>query len=152
MNDSSDDVEILLVEDSEDDVELALRAFKLANLAKTIHVARDGAAALDFLFCQGEFANRKMHKSPKLVLLDYKLPKIDGPEVLRRMKTDERTRVIPVVMLTSSKEQKDVMESYQLGVNAYIVKPVNFEEFTEAIQKLGWFWLLLNQAPTIEGR
>ena len=152
MNDDTGNVEILLVEDNEDDIELTMRAFRLANLSNKIHVTRNGAEALEFMFCEGKYAHRSPENLPKIILLDYKLPKVDGPEVLRRLKSDPRTKVIPVVMLTSSKEQKDVIDSYQLGVNAYIVKPVNFEQFADAIQKIGWFWLLLNQAPKVDGR
>ena len=140
-------VEVLLVEDSPQDLELALRAFKKANLTNRIEVARDGTEALEFLFCEGAHASRRIEDGPKVVLLDLKLPKIDGMEVLRRMKSDPRTRKIPVVVLTSSKEQNDLVESYNLGVNSYIVKPVNFERFATAVQELGYYWLLLNQPP-----
>jgi CheY-like chemotaxis protein len=140
-------VEVLLVEDSPQDLELTLRAFKKANLTNRVEVARDGAEAIEFLFCEGAHAGRKIEDGPKVVLLDLKLPKIDGMEVLRRMKSDPRTSSIPVVVLTSSQEQKDVIESYDLGVNSYIVKPVNFERFATAVQELGYYWLLLNQPP-----
>lgn len=140
-------VEVLLIEDSPQDLELTLRAFKKAKLTNRIEVARDGAEAIEFLFCEGAHAGRKIEDGPKVVLLDLKLPKIDGMEVLRRMKSDPRTRSIPVVVLTSSKEQNDVVESYNLGVNSYIVKPVNFERFVTAVQELGYYWLLLNQPP-----
>jgi CheY-like chemotaxis protein len=140
-------VEILLVEDNPDDLELALRALRNANLANRIHVARDGVEALEFIFCEGPHAHRKIEEAPKVVLLDLKLPRIDGLEVLQRLKADPRTRAIPVVVLTSSNEQRDVVESYKLGVNSYIVKPVNFEGFSAAVEKLGMYWLLLNQAP-----
>ena len=143
-------VEILLVEDSAEDLELALRALRKANLANHIEVARDGAEALDFVFCEGAHAHRHIEDAPKLILLDLKLPKLDGLEVLQRIKGDPRTRHIPVVVLTSSKEQKDVVESYRLGVNSYIVKPVNFDGFTAAVQQLGMYWLLLNQPPVIK--
>ena len=143
-------VEVLLVEDSPQDLELALRAFKKANLTNRIEVARDGAEALEFLFCEGPHAGRRIEDGPKVVLLDLKLPKVDGMEVLRRMKSDPRTRSIPVVVLTSSKEQADVVESYNLGINSYIVKPVNFERFATAVQELGYYWLLLNQPPNGE--
>jgi CheY-like chemotaxis protein len=132
-------VEILLVEDTPEDLELALRALQKAKLSNHIQVARDGAEAIEFIFGEGAYAGRKI-----------KLPKIDGIEVLRRVKSDARTKSIPVVVLTSSKEQKDVVESYRLGVNSYIVKPVNFERFAEAVQDLGMYWLLLNQPPKIE--
>jgi two-component system response regulator len=140
-------VELLLVEDNPQDLELALRALRKANLVNDIHVARDGAEALDFIFCEGSCATRTFNGGPKLILLDLKLPKVDGLEVLKRVKTDPRTKTIPVVVLTSSREQRDVIESYQLGVNSYIVKPVNFESFVEAVRDLGMYWMLLNQSP-----
>jgi two-component system, response regulator len=141
--------EILLVEDNLQDLELTQRALRKANLANHIHVERDGAEALDFLFCEGAHAARKIEDGPKIILLDLKLPKIDGLQVLKRIKSDPRTRTIPVVVLTSSKEQNDVVESYHLGVNSYIVKPVNFERFAEAVHQLGMYWLLLNQPPRV---
>jgi two-component system, response regulator len=144
-------VEILIVEDSPQDLELALRALKKANLTNRIYVARDGAEALEFIFCEGKHTDRKIENGPKVILLDLKLPKVDGLEVLKRIKSDPRTNSIPVVVLTSSKEQSDVVESYKLGVNSYIVKPVNFEHFAEAVQKLGMYWLLLNQPHKMEG-
>lgn len=140
-------VEILLVEDSPHDLELTLRALRKANVTNRIEVARDGAEAIEFIFCEGAHAGRKIEDGPRVVLLDLKLPKIDGLEVLQRIKSDPRTRAIPVVVLTSSKEQSDVVESYKLGVNSYIVKPVNFERFAAAVQELGMYWLLLNQPP-----
>ena len=143
-------VEILVVEDTPQDLELALRALKKANLSNNIHVARDGAEAIDFIFGEGVHAGRSLDSPPKVVLLDLKLPKVDGLEVLKRIKSDPRTRSIPVVVLTSSKEQRDVVESYNLGANSYIVKPVTFERFTAAVQELGMYWLLLNQPPRIE--
>lgn len=143
-------LEILLVEDNPQDLELAMRALQKARLANRIHVARDGAEALEYIFCEGPHAARKIAQTPKLVMLDLKLPKIDGLEVLRRIKGDPRTKSIPVVVLTSSKEQNDVLESYQLGVNSYIVKPVNFERFTEAVANIGLYWLLLNQQPKLD--
>lgn len=144
-------VEILIVEDNPQDLDLALRALRKANLTNRVHVARDGAEALQFILCEGPHAERKMENGPKVILLDLKLPKIDGLEVLQRIKADSRTKSIPVVVLTSSKEQSDVVDSYNLGVNSYIVKPVNFEQFSEAVQKLGMYWLLLNQPPQLEG-
>ena len=140
-------VEILLVEDNPGDLELALRALRKANLTNRIEVARDGAEAVAFIFCEGEHAGRRIEDAPKVVLLDLKLPKIDGLEVLRRIKSDPRTKNISVVVLTSSKEQRDIVESYQLGVNSYIVKPVNFEAFTAVVHDLGLYWLLVNQPP-----
>ena len=144
-------VEILIVEDTDQDLELALRALRKAKLSNHIHVARDGQEALDFLFCEGPHSTRKIENEPKVILLDLKLPKVDGLEVLQRIKGDPRTKSIPVVVLTSSKEQNDVVESYHLGVNSYIVKPVNFEQFSEAVQKLGMYWLLINHPPQLEG-
>lgn len=143
-------VELLLVEDNEEDLELTLRALRNANLGNHIHVANDGVEALEFIFCEGEHVARKVTDGPKVIFLDLKLPKIDGLEVLQRIKADPRTKGIPVVMLTSSKEQIDVIKSYDLGVNSYIVKPVNFEGFAEAVRNLGFYWLLLNQPPKIE--
>jgi two-component system response regulator len=146
MNESTA-VELLLVEDNPEDLELALRALRKANLANHIQIARDGAEALEFIFCEGAHAARQITDGPKLILLDLKLPKVDGLEVLKRIKGDARTRMIPIVVLTSSKEQSDVVESYKLGVNSYIVKPVNFERFAEAVSGVGLYWLLLNQPP-----
>jgi two-component system, response regulator len=143
-------VELLLVEDNPDDLRMTLRALKKANLANHIHIARDGAEALQFIFCQGEYSGRKIEDAPKVILLDLSLPKVDGKEVLERIKSDPRTKMIPVVVLTSSKEQSDVVQSYHLGVNSYIVKPVNFERFAVAVQDLGMYWLLHNQPPKIQ--
>jgi len=143
-------VEILLVEDNPQDLGLTLRALQKSNLANHIHVARDGEEALHFIFCEGDYAWRKIEHAPKVILLDLKLPKVDGKEVLERIKGDPRTKMIPVVVLTSSKEQSDVVESYKLGVNSYIVKPVNFERFAAAVQELGMYWLLHNQPPKQE--
>ncbi len=140
------EIEILLVEDSPDDLDMTLRALRKVNLANRIQVARDGVEALDFIFAEGPHVGRRIENGPKVILLDLKLPKIDGMEVLKRVKTDPRTKTIPVVVLTSSKEQKDVVESYHLGVNSYIVKPVNFERFAAAVSELGMYWLLLNHA------
>jgi len=150
MNDTNA-VEILLVEDSPEDLELALRALRKSKLTNRIQVARDGAEALEFIFAEGQHAGRRVEHTPKVILLDLKLPKVDGLEVLRRVKADARTKSIPVVVLTSSKEQKDIVESYKLGVNSYIVKPVNFEGFAGAVQELGMYWLLLNQPSKIDG-
>ena len=140
-------IEILLVEDNPNDVELALHALKKNNLTNRINVVRDGAEALEFLFASGEYAGRDVNPTPKIILLDLKLPKVDGLEVLRRIKADQRTHLIPVVVLTSSREERDIVESYRLGVNSYITKPVDFEQFTEAVRQLGLYWLLLNQLP-----
>jgi CheY-like chemotaxis protein len=147
MSDTNNIIEILLVEDNPQDLKLTLRALKKANLANHIQVARDGEEALHFIFCEGPHAGRRIENTPKVVLLDLKLPKVDGKEVLERIKSDPCTKMIPVVVLTSSKEQKDLVESYKLGVNSYIVKPVNFERFAAAVQELGMYWLLLNQPP-----
>ena len=146
MNDINE-VEILLVEDNPNDEELMLRALKKHNLANRVHVARDGAEALEFIFATGAYTDRKVENSPKVILLDLKLPKVDGLEVLRSIKSDERTKMTPVVVLTSSKEDRDVVESYKLGVNSYIVKPVDFDKFLQAVSQLGLYWLLLNQPP-----
>jgi CheY-like chemotaxis protein len=144
-------VEILIVEDTSEDLDLTLRALRKAKITNHIQVARDGEEALEFIFCEGSFAERNIEDGPKVILLDLKLPKIDGLEVLQRIKSDPRTKSIPVVVLTSSREQNDVVESYNLGVNSYIVKPVNFEQFSEAVQKLGMYWLLINHPPSPEG-
>jgi two-component system response regulator len=143
-------VEILLVEDTPEDLELTLRALHKANLSNRIEVARDGAEAIEFIFGKNGNGDSNVANVPKVILLDLKLPKVDGIEVLRRIKGDPRTKAIPVVVLTSSREQKDVVESYRLGVNSYIVKPVNFERFAAAVQELGMYWLLLNQPPKMD--
>ena len=140
-------VEILLVEDNPNDVELTLHAFQKNNISTPVHVARDGAEALEFIFATGAYAGRKIENGPKVILLDLKLPLVDGLEVLREVKADPRTRLIPVVVLTSSREERDIVESYKLGVNSYIVKPVDFEQFTESVRQLGMYWVLLNQPP-----
>ena len=148
MNDMKE-VEILLVEDNPADVELTLRALKRNNIANKIIVVNDGEEALDFIFARGAFSDRKVENGPKVVILDLKLPKVDGLEVLRAMKSDPRARIIPVVVLTSSKEETDIVESYRLGVNSYLVKPVDFDKFVESVRILGFYWLLFNQAPKV---
>ncbi len=138
---------ILVVEDNPDDEELTVRALKSANVANSVVVARDGAEALDFLFATGAHAGRDVAALPAVVLLDLKLPKLDGIEVLQHIRSDERTKLLPVVILTSSKEQEDVVASYRLGTNSYVRKPVHFKEFSEAVRQLGLYWFLLNESP-----
>lgn len=145
---SSNAIGILLVEDDPNDMEMTLRALRKANLANHIQVARDGAEALDFIFSEGAHAGRKIEQVPRVVLLDLKLPKVDGFEVLKRIKGDSRTKAIPVVALTSSREHRDVVDCYNLGVNSYIVKPVSFDGFARAVQDVGAYWLLLNELPS----
>lgn len=140
---------ILLVEDSSSDEELTLRALRKSNVANRVVVTRDGAEALDYLFCQGSFAGRNPEEVPQVVLLDLNLPKIGGLEVLRRIREDERTKLLPVVILTSSNEDKDLLGGYRTGANSYVVKPVNFTQFAEAVRQLGMFWLVVNQAPPV---
>ncbi len=138
---------VLLVEDNPDDEILTLRALKKHNLANEIIVVRDGQEALDFLFAQGEFSKRDINQLPQLILLDLKLPKIDGLEVLEKLRANPVTKHVPVVVLTSSNEEKDLLKSYSLGVNSYVRKPVDFEQFLEAAKQLGLFWLVLNEVP-----
>ncbi len=140
-------VEILLVEDNPNDAELTLRSLRKNNVSNRIHVVRDGAEALEFIFGKGAYNGRSLKEGPKVILLDLKLPKVDGLEVLRQIKNDQQTRKVPVVILTSSKEERDIVEGYRLGVNSYIVKPVDFAQFTEAVRQLGLYWILLNQPP-----
>ncbi len=141
------EVEILIVEDNPNDAEMAIRALKRNNLTNKVLVVTDGEEALDFIFSRGKYIMRKKCVRPRMVLLDLKLPKIDGLEVLKEIKGNPETRIIPVIILTSSKQEKDLVESYNLGVNSYIVKPVEFEKFVDAVNELGMYWLLLNQQP-----
>jgi CheY-like chemotaxis protein len=141
------DVEILLVEDSPEDAELTLRSLRRNNLANRIHWARDGEEALDFLFCRGSFSPRSLQTPPRVVLLDLKLPKVDGLEVLRHLKEDPRTQPIPVVIVTSSREEEDVVRGYRFGANSYVQKPMDFDQFREAVRQLGLYWLVTNEPP-----
>ncbi len=144
---SHNEIEILLVEDDADDVELTLRALRKNHLVNRVHVVRDGEEALDFLFCRGLFNSRRFENPPRVVFLDLKLPKVNGLEVLRELKGDKRTRAIPVVVMTSSREQRDVIEGYHLGVNSYIQKPIDFEQFQSVVNNLGYYWLVVNESP-----
>jgi len=139
-------VDILLVEDNPNDAELTMRALRKGNLANHVSWVKDGAEALEFIFRNGAYAGRP-DQNPRLILLDLKLPKVDGIEVLKRLKADDRTRAIPVVMVTSSAEGRDIVESYKLGVNSYVVKPVEFEQFSETVAKAGFYWMLVNKTP-----
>ena len=141
------EVDILLVEDNMSDAEMTLRALQKNHLANKIVHLKDGAEALEFIFAEGNYADRKIENSPKVILLDLKMPKVDGIQVLQKIKSDERTKTIPVVVLTSSKEDPDIQECYHLGVNSYVVKPVQFEKFVKAISDLGLYWMILNQSP-----
>jgi len=145
------EVEILYVEDDAGDVELTLAALRRANMANAVHIARDGEEALDFLLCRGQYAGRTF-LAPKLVLLDLKLPRVDGLEVLRAIREDTRTELVPVVMLTSSKEQRDIIDSYKLRVNSFVQKPVDFEKFQQIVQQLGLYWLIVNQLARAESQ
>ena len=144
---ADEQVEILLVEDNAEDAEMTMRALRRHDLANQLHWVRDGAEALDYVFRTGPYAGREAARQPKLVLLDIKMPKVDGIEVLRRLKVDATTRAIPIVVMTSSNEERDVVESYRLGVNSYIVKPVQFEAFHDTVAKLGLYWMLSNRVP-----
>jgi two-component system response regulator len=143
----NEEIEILLVEDSPADVELTLHALRHNKIANPIHVVQDGEEALEFLFCRGTYADRSFQSPPKVVLLDLKLPKLDGLEVLRLVKSDPRTKAVPIVILTASREEKDLVNSYKLGVNAYIQKPVDFGQIRETVKRLGLHWLVINQPP-----
>jgi two-component system response regulator len=140
-------IELLLVEDSPRDAELTLLAFQDMRFANRVHLVRDGEEALEFVFATGRYAGRDVDNSPRVVLLDLKLPKVDGLEVLRRIRADPRTRTLPVVVLTSSNQERDVIEAYALGVNSYIVKPVDFDRFSQSIRDLGLYWMVLNEPP-----
>ena len=142
-------IEILLVEDNLNDAELAIRALKKSGVANNIFVVNDGQDALDFIYCKNKFENRKPNNNPKVILLDLKLPKVDGLEVLRTLKRDEEKKIIPIIVLTSSQEEKDIIKSYKLGVNSYIQKPIDFDQFIEAVKTIGMYWLLLNQLPKL---
>jgi two-component system response regulator len=144
---SEQPVFILLVEDNPNDAELAIRALRRSRISNQIQLLQDGAEALDFLFCRGDYAHRHINDQPKVILLDLKLPKVSGLEVLKQLKADQRTQMIPIVVLTSSSQDRDVIESYKLGVNSYIVKPVDFEQFNKSVEQLGFYWLLMNRSP-----
>lgn len=141
-----EEVELLLVEDSEEDAELTLRALRQRNLVNQVHHVQDGADALDFLFARGKYSHRDINHHPKVVLLDLKLPKVDGLQVLTALRADERTRSLPIVMMTSSKEDRDLERAYELGVNSYVVKPVDFDQFAKAVDALGMYWTLVNES------
>jgi two-component system response regulator len=148
---NSNEIDILLVDDSPEDVDLTLHALRAENLANRVFVARDGEEALDFLFCTGPHAQRSFEHPPKLILLDLKLPKVDGMQVLKQVKGDERTRTIPVVLMTSSREERDMLSGYSLGVNSYLQKPVDFDEFRKMVKLLGLYWLVTNRPPLANG-
>jgi two-component system response regulator len=148
---NSEELDILLVEDNQDDMALALHALERGKLANKIVVVRDGEDALDFLFCRGAFAHRSFDHPPKLILLDLKLPKVDGLEVLKQVKSDPRTKAIPVVIMTSSKEERDLVASYHSGANSYIQKPVDFDQFREVVKTVGLYWLVINQPVPTNG-
>ncbi len=142
---NNNEIEVLLVEDNLNDAELTIRSLKKVNLANKLHHVKDGAEALDFIFSRGDYSDRQANNWPKLILLDIKMPKVDGIEVLRQLKSNQLTKTIPVVIMTSSKEEQDIITSYHLGVNSYVVKPVNFIDFTKAVADLGLYWLIINQ-------
>ena len=147
MTDGFKQVEILIVEDNPNDYELTMRALNKINLANKVYWIKDGAEALEFIFCTGKYVNRSPLNGPRLILLDLKLPKVDGIQVLEKIKADPVTRIIPVVMLTSSQEENDIVESYKLGINSYIVKPVDFQKFMETVSNAGFYWMLINKTP-----
>jgi two-component system response regulator len=147
---NNNEVELLLVEDDPNDVELALLALRKHNLANKIHIVRDGEEALDFLFCRAQYAHRPPNGVPKVILLDLKLPKVSGLEVLKAVKEDPRTRAVPVVVMTSSREQRDLVEGYRLGVNSYIQKPIDFDHFQNVVKELCYYWLVVNRCPPPE--
>jgi two-component system, response regulator len=148
---NSNEVDILLVDDSQDDVDLTMHALRTENLANRVFIARDGEEALDFLFCTGPYSARSLEHPPKLVLLDLKMPKVDGVQVLKQIKGDPRTRSIPVVLMTSSREEKDMVTGYNLGVNSYVQKPVDFDQFRAMVKMLGLYWLVTNRPPVGSG-
>jgi two-component system, response regulator len=148
---STNEVDILLADDSQDDIDLTLHALRAENLANHVYVVRDGEEALNFLFCTGPHAGRSIDHPPKLVLLDLKMPKVDGMQVLKAIKGDPRTKTIPVVLMTSSREERDMVNGYELGVNSYIQKPVDFGEFRKAVKLLGLYWLVINRPPVSNG-
>lgn len=141
------DETILLVEDNPDDIELTMRAFRKNNIANNLMVARDGVEALDYLFCRGAFCERNMKDTPRLILLDLKLPKLDGLQVLEALRAEEATKLVPVVILTSSREEQDLISGYRFGANSYVRKPINFNEFVDAVRNIGLYWLLINEPP-----
>lgn len=147
MDNKFNEVEILLVEDNMTDAELIIRALRKVNLANHLIHVKDGAEALEFIFATGEFEGREKKKVPKVILLDIKMPKVDGIEVLRQVRENPETKLIPIVIMTSSKEEQDIIKSYQLGVNSFVVKPVNFTDFAKAVSELGLYWVLTNQPP-----
>jgi CheY-like chemotaxis protein len=149
MIDGFKQVEILVVEDNPNDYELTARALKKINMANKVYWIKDGAEALEFIFCTGKYAQRSLADGPRLILLDLKLPKVDGIQVLKKIKADPVTRIIPIVMLTSSQEESDIVESYKLGINSYIVKPVDFQKFMETVSNAGFYWMLINKAPPL---
>ena len=149
---NTNEVDILLADDSQDDIDLTLHALRAENLANHVYIVRDGEEALDFLFCTGPHAGRSFDHPPKLVLLDLKMPKVDGMQVLRQLKGDARTKTIPVVLMTSSREERDMAQGYDLGVNSYVQKPVDFDEFRKAVKLLGLYWMVTNQPPAGTGK